>query len=759
MRTIWERFYPYSQGAGRSHSVSGSALVLRGLLAIVFVTLATVIVGYDALVAGQQALTLQVGQVAPQDILAPFSISYESEVLTQQRIQVAMNSVRDIYDPPDPSVARQQVQLARQVLDYIADVRADEFATPEMLIADLRAIDTLTLTEEAAAAILAFEPERWNEIDEQVISVLERVMRTEIRDDTLRSTKQNLPNLVSVRFREDEVALISLIVEGLIRTNTFYNEERTRQAKQAAAEAVAPEVRSFERGQIVVRAGSLVTEADMEALTQLGLLQRPPDRRLQDLLGVLLASLLVLLVFGLYLNRFHPLLFADSTILSLVGGLFLLTLLGMRLAGPDRVVQPYLVPTAAMGLMIAALAGPSVAVAGTVGLAVMIGFMVNSPFALAIMTLLGGLTGILTLANTERLNSYFVSGLLVGLMNAAVVLVFYLDGYPTDSLGALTLVTAGIVNGLLSGVLALMGLYVISSVFNIPTSLRLLELTQPSQKLLQRLLREAPGTYQHSLQVANLAELAAERIGANAMLTRVGALYHDVGKMKAPHFFIENQVDGINPHEGLNDPYRSARIIIDHVFEGDDLAREYGLPARVRDFIREHHGTTRPMYFYQLAVEQADGDENAVDRSRFTYPGPRPRSRETAILMLADSCESTIRARRPKNKQEIADIVRYIFDIRVAEGQLDDSDLSLSDLSKIQLVFVESLQGVFHPRIAYAGGPLAPAMSSLPAAVDESGTNRESSTAGERDEAEEQATNQAGARNSADMGVSGTVKP
>lgn len=758
MRTIWGRFYPYSDDAGHGRGVSKPGVVFRALLAIMSVGLATVIVGYDTLFAGQQALTLQVGQVAPQDILAPFSISYESAVLTQQRIQVAMNSVRDVYDPPDPSVARQQVQLARQVLDYIADVRADEFATSEMLRADLRAIDTLTLTDEMAAAILAFDPERWNEIDEQIITVLERVMRTEIRDDTLRSTKQNIPNLVSVRFREDEVALISSIVEGLIRPNTFFNEERTRQAKQAAADTVTPEVRSFERGQIVVRGGSLVTEADMEALAQLGLVQRSPDRRLQDLLGVLLTSLMVLLVFGLYLNRFHRLLMADSTMLSLVASLLLVTLLGMRLAGPDRVVQPYLVPTAAMGLMLTALAGPSVAVAGTVSLAVLIGFMVNSPFALATMTLLGGLVGILTLTNTERFNSYFVSGLLIGLTNAAVVLMFFFDGYPNDSLGALTLVTAGLGNGLLSGVVALMGLYVISSVFNIPTSLRLLELTQPSQKLLQRLLREAPGTYQHSLQVANLAELAAERIGANAMLTRVGALYHDVGKMKAPHFFIENQVDGINPHERLNDPYRSARIIIDHVTEGDALAREYNLPGRVRDFIREHHGTTRPMYFYQQAVEQAGGNESAVDRSRFTYPGPRPRSRETAILMLADSCESAIRARRPKNKQEIADIIRYMFDLRVAEGQLDDSDLSLSELSEIQRVFVESLQGVFHPRIAYAGGPLAPAAASSQSVPDGAG-ERAGETAPAQVVAEGQEVNTPGLQGADNQQDNGTVRP
>jgi putative nucleotidyltransferase with HDIG domain len=308
---------------------------------------------------------------------------------------------------------------------------------------------------------------------------------------------------------------------------------------------------------------------------------------------------------------------------------------------------------------------------------------------------------VLSLRNSERLNSYFLSGLFIGIANMVVVLAFFLTGYPADSVGAMTLVGVGLANGVLSGVAALAGLYLISTMFNVPTSLRLIELMQPSQPLLQRLLREAPGTYQHSLQVANLAELAAERVGANVLLTRVGALYHDVGKMNAPHFFVENQADGVNPHDGLNDPYKSAQIILEHVIDGEKLGRKYRLPARLRDFILEHHGTTVPMYFYNKAVSLAGDDASAVDRLKFTYPGPRPRTRETAILMLADSSESIVRARRPGNKQEIADIVKYIFEMRMREGQLDDSGLTMRDLNVMQRVFVETLQGVFHPRIAY----------------------------------------------------------
>jgi putative nucleotidyltransferase with HDIG domain len=221
---------------------------------------------------------------------------------------------------------------------------------------------------------------------------------------------------------------------------------------------------------------------------------------------------------------------------------------------------------------------------------------------------------------------------------------------------------------------------------------------------LQRLLREAPGTYQHSLQVANLSEQAANAVGANADLTRVAALYHDIGKMLNPAFFVENQADNVNPHEVLNDPYRSADIIISHVTDGEKLGRQYHLPVRVRDFIMEHHGTTLVGFFYTRAVEQA-GDEEAVDIEQFTYPGPKPQTRESAIMMLADSCESTVRARKPSNKAEIVDIVDGIIDNRMRDGQLDESNLTMRDLSVTRDIFIEMLQAVFHPRINYPSLP------------------------------------------------------
>ncbi len=684
------------EGKSRSQLQTASLVLLTAL----FLIISTLVVAADALLTPGVTLNLSAGQVATSDIRAPTGVTYESEVLTRQRRDVAANSVPAVYDPPDPGIARQQIGLARQILDYIRDVRADEYASQEMLIEDIKAISGLSLPQDVIITILNSSPERWQNIDQQIIAVLERVMRTEIRDDTLRSIKANIPNMVSIMFREDEVVLISAIVEDLIQTNTFYNEERTQQARQAAADAVLPEVRSFNRGQFVIRDGSVVTEADMEALAQLGLLE-PEDTRMQHFVSALALNMILMALFGMYTWQFYPTVFRDIPLMLLLGGIFLVILIGARLVGQTQTAQAYLYSTAVLGLLFATLAGPQIAVIGTIILAGLVGVMGGGVFSLSMMALVGGIMGILTLKNTERLNSYFMSGILIGLVNAGMIVVLYLGGLIPPALNLLVVLGAGFLNGVLAGVIALAVLYLISNVFNIPTSLRLIELTQPNQELMQRLLREAPGTYQHSLQVANLAELAAERIGANAMLTRVGALYHDVGKMAAPHFFVENQVDGINPHDSLNDPIKRARIIIGHVIEGEKMARRYRLPARIRDFILEHHGTTMPMYFYNRAVQIAGGDEDAVDRTVFTYPGPRPRTRETAILMLADSCESTVRARRPQNTQQIVDTVKYVFDTRMREEQLSDSGLTLRDVSIIQRVFVESLQGVFHARISY----------------------------------------------------------
>jgi hypothetical protein len=258
-----------------------------------------------------------------------------------------------------------------------------------------------------------------------------------------------------------------------------------------------------------------------------------------------------------------------------------------------------------------------------------------------------------------------------------------------------------VVNGVASSSLTILLQYFLAQFLGLTTPLQLMEISRPDHPLLQFILRNAPGTYQHSLQVANLSEQAAEQIGADTLLTRVGALYHDAGKALKPFYFIENQVsNSVNLHEEL-DPVTSARIIIQHVKDGLDLADKYRLPRRVKDFIAEHHGTMITLYQYYQAVEAAGGDENLVDEEEFRYPGPKPQSRETAILMLADSSEASVRAERPKDEDELRALLKKVIGNRLATGQLDETKLTLNDLDKIVESFTATLRGTYHPRIEY----------------------------------------------------------
>ncbi|MFN8380261.1 MAG: HDIG domain-containing protein [Anaerolineae bacterium] len=449
---------------------------------------------------------------------------------------------------------------------------------------------------------------------------------------------------------------------------------------------------------MIVRAGERVDDLDAEAFAVYGLLDQP-NLQTQEIVRGVAFALLLLVITSMYLKRVQPDILADLRLLLILEALFLLTLFSIRLLAP--IGQVAFVPAAFIGIVFASLTTPATAVVASFAVGISGAMIMDGRLEYGVYVALGSSVGALLTSSTDRVTRTFFAGLMIGLTNVAVIVIFRADLALTGRAGELGMMAGvALLMGITTAIAALAILYVLTLAFNLPTSLKLAELSQPNHPLLQRLLREAPGTYQHSLQVANLSEQAANAVGANSELVRVSALYHDVGKVMNPIFFVENQADQVNPHDALNDPYRSASIIISHVPDGDRLARQHRLPPRVRDFIWQHHGTTRVSYFYNKAVEQT-GDPEGVDSAAFTYPGPRPQTREAAIMMLADSSESTVRARKPSSRQEIAEIVQQIIDARTVEGQLDESNITLKDLRSIHNVFVEVLQGVFHPRINY----------------------------------------------------------
>jgi putative nucleotidyltransferase with HDIG domain len=656
---------------------------------------------------------IKVGDVAQRDILAPRHITYISEVSTKAARARAAASVSDIYDPPDARIARQQVSRARQIFDYFDSVRADTYASLDEKRGLIAAVTDLTLTDSVIDGMLAAGDEAWNSIKTEALFVLDQAMRAEVRPDGVSVARRRLPMLLHLDVSDQAAAMAVAIAEDLIQPNTFVNEERTAEERRLASENVPPVSVTFEKNESVLRAGDLVRPEDIEALQSLGLQQ--PAFELPDVMGVVGYVALIALVMGLYLVRFRPRALDKPRYQGL---LLLLLLLFIGLARgmiPGHTLLPYLFPMAAMSIMLAALIEVQLGILATLLVGLIVGYIAGGSLELTIYSIMSGLVGIFSLGRVERVNRLLWSSVYVALMNVAIVLIFRVPTGDFDSVGLLQLMATAAANGALSASLTLIGFFLVGNLMGITTSLQLQDLARPTQPLLRQLLLRAPGTYHHSLMVSNLAEQAAERVGADALLARVGAYYHDVGKVMRPYFFVENQIEGVNVQDRL-DPRTSAQIIISHVKDGLDLARKHRLPRDVRAFIPEHQGTGLIKYFYHQAQEQ-DGNPTQLDEADFRYPGPKPQSKETGIVMLADSSEAAVRAERPSSVDEIDKIVRCVIADKLACGELDECDLTMRDLDRCRAAFVEVLQGIFHPRTKYPGPSVEELASASPAAL------------------------------------------
>jgi len=641
---------------------------------------------------------LEQGDVAPQDIRAPRRVTYESALLRAEEQERAASRVQPIYTLPDPALARQQLDRARQVVDYLGSVRADTLASQAQQRGWILAVPELSgLPSETIADLLSLTDESWNRVQLETLAVLDQAMRREIREGYLEHAREGVPALVSLDLSDEETRVTIALAQSFLIPNSLLAPTATAEAQARAREEVPPVLRTFEANQIIVREGERVTALHIETLDQLGL--RQPQMKWTDIIGAGLLAILMTLLLYLYLARFQPDALWDGQQLLLLVLLNSFFVLGAKLMVQNGPVLSYLFPASALAMLISATLGPQAGVATAVFLGGATGFIADHSLELVTYTTLAGVIAALTLRRVERISELFRAGAFVALGHTCILTIFHLPQSVAQPGDLLILALTGVANGGISASLALGGLFLVGPLFDIATTMRLIELSRPDHPLLQRLLREAPATYHHSLMVANLAEQAAERIGANALLTRVGAYYHDVGKLACPYFFTENQVEDMNPHDQL-DPRTSAEVIINHAKDGLELARRYRLPRQVRAFIPEHHGTSWVSFLYHKAVQLA-GDAALVDESDFHYQGPKPQSKETALLMLADGCEAAVRSIRPASAEEVAEIVNRVIDQRVADGQLNECDLTLRDIKIIRQVFISSLKGVFHPRIKY----------------------------------------------------------
>ncbi len=634
------------------------------------------------------------GQVAPFDVRAPYRLTFVSEVETNRQRDLAEASVAPVFTPPDAQVSRQQVNLLNEVLDRIRAIRADPELSDEQRVARLLQLREAYLSEAVARRIVSLNDTQWSRVAAQSIAVMDVVMRNAIHLDNLNKTRASIGQYISLSLSSEEAELVTQLVAPLIVPNTNYDAQATEAARRAAREAVKPVERTYEANQVIVRNGQVIGALEIEALEKFNL-QRP-QLTVPMVLSVTLLSLVATAILALGAAHIAPsLLRRPLRNVALSAAAFVLTLVLSRWLLPAHGTLPYLAPIAALPILVASWMGSLPAVAAALICGSVIGLGMERTSEVAASFVAGGIVATLTLGSGKSLGSFLRAGVLAGFTQAAVVVAFQLPQVSPAQL--LTPIALSLAGGLIAAGLAVALLFIAGALLDVTTTIQINELARLSHPLMQMMVVKAPGTYHHSLMVANLAEQAAERIGADALLTRVGAYFHDIGKMANPHFFIENQLDQYNPHDQL-DPQTSSAILRSHVTEGLKMAAKYRLPQRIRDFIAEHHGTTRTNYQYALAVK-AQGPE--VDPQDFRYAGPKPRSKETALVMLADGCEAAVRSARCSTLEEMDRVIRQVFSERLADHQLDDSDLTLREIEVARQSFLETLRGAYHPRIRY----------------------------------------------------------
>jgi putative nucleotidyltransferase with HDIG domain len=647
----------------------------------------------------QTSLSLEVGGVAPQDLRAPQDIQYVSKVLTDAARTAAERAVTPVYVAPDPSIARTQAAALTSTLQAISTIRSNDAYTTDEKKNAMVAIPDFTLQPDLMDFLLTLTDVRWNLVRNEAFNLLVNTMRSSIRSENLDSIVKNLPSQASFSLTEHETALVVGLVSPLIVANSFYSPELTDSARQTAVDAVQPITRSFVQGQTVISRGQIITAEDLEALTALGLVQ--PKDQLPHYLG---AAALVLLLSGftaLYFSKRHPVTSAELRQVLLLALLFVIFLAGTRISIPNRTVIPYLFPVPAFALLVSALFGMEQGIVMGILMGILSAYGMPDTLGLMAYYVLSSLCGVLALGEARHVGQFLFSALAITAAGIAVIAAYRLPTIETDWVGMATLLGAASIMGIASAGLVLPLQFILSQFIGMTTALQLLEISRPDAPLLNYFLQRAPGTYQHCLQVANLAEQAAENIQADALLTKVGALFHDIGKAVNPLFFVENQPPTeIDSHDDL-DPEESASAIIHHVTDGMELARKYRLPRRLRDFITEHHGTLLARYQYNRALQNVGGDKSAVDEGKFRYPGPAPRSKETALLMFADGVEARARAERPDNDDAVRELVSNVIENRRKDGQLDDAPLSQRDLHNIIESFVATLRVTYHPRLEY----------------------------------------------------------
>lgn len=539
--------------------------------------------------------------------------------------------------------------------------------------------------------------ERRETLQEKLKNTLTRRLEVGLRSTHLEEAQQEvIAEIREMGLGEREEEHLIILAQEFLRPNLILNVEETARRREEARADTPPVTRTIHQGETIIEQGQVITEDDLELLGAMGLLQ--PELNPLHFVGV--GGLLVLIFLGNYrfLCNYHPRILQRENQMILISFLPVFMVILAQATSFLPVVYPgYLFPLAVGSILLAVLLEARVAIFFTLSLAILSFLVLQGGLPEIIVGLVGGISGVYSVARVTQRRDFVRAGVIVGVFCAIAILTLSLLENITEPHRLLFLGGLGLVNGLLAAILINGLLPLLENYLGMSSAVRLLELSNPNQPLLKKLLMEAPGTYHHSVIVGNLAEAAAEQLGADALLARVGAYYHDVGKIKRPYFFSENLLGDENPHDKLN-PSLSALIIKSHVKDGVEMGKRHKLPEPIVEIIEQHHGTSLISYFYQESLQRGDnGSPN------FKYDGPKPHSREAALILLADVAEAAVRSRAAErdNPQALAGMIRELIKEKLESGQLDDSYLTLRDLEPIQDCFTRILMGIYHKRIEY----------------------------------------------------------
>lgn len=664
------------------------------------VLLACLVVGLTVLICSAYLPSLRgfrEGEPAPRKVVADRTVTVVDLEATEQLKKHVAELVAPVYTFDQGAPARAAANL-QNFLQKVRQVRLDYAVKHDLgsALAAARAGAPPTLSDPSLRYLIEADESSLSSIEDQALGALRVLYSGAISEGSVDAVLPQLRQIAeSIASSAQTATVIYELAAGYVLPNRVVDEAETEARRQAAMKQVTPVMVSVAENEVVLQQGETITAEHMLILKALGLVN--PRWGWKVWLGIFLVVLFETGMFSRLAHRFNrkePE-FGNNMILVLV--FLLLFFTGLARALIVRPLSPYVIPVVALGIVVAIVLNSRTALLMALLASLNVGLLTDLDARYVVVAVLVSALVLYPVSRVTRRTGLIAAAFIA--MVLAFISVFAVELFrQVGADEALRTSFWGLASGVLGGVVAVVLLTFLETVFNLTTPLRLLELADPAHPLLKRLMQVAPGTYNHSIQMGNLAEAAAEAIGANPLLARVGAYYHDIGKTVRPEYFVENQIYVDNPHDRLS-PGLSKLAITAHVRDGEQLAKAYGLPQPVIDIIRQHHGTSVLAYFYHKALESTKNGE--VYEESFRYEEQKPKSKEAAIVMLADSVEAAVRALENPTRRKIQAVIEDVIKQKVDDGQLDESALTLDDLRRIREAFDASLLGLVGHRIRY----------------------------------------------------------